>query len=92
MLLIASFVGKLIAAGAELIANQVVRLVKRRSRDTLPSVDVTVTEPPVPLTYKDVEHQRAQAAASVAASKAAEAEKRNATTVGPPKAGKLPKN
>lgn len=95
MLLIASIIGQLIATGAELLAKQLARLVTRR-RHSLPEVDVPVSEPPQPLTYKDVEHIRRQEAESIAASKRAAAAQppvdRNAITVGAPKAGKLPKN
>lgn len=47
-------------------------------------------EPPMPLTHQAVEHQRAQMTASIAASKAAEAERRKAITARPAARGKLP--
>lgn len=69
----------------------IVRLVRGKQRESLPEVDVHVTEPPHPR-FTDLEHQRAQERSSIAASKADEA-KRSATTARPPrpKPGTLPK-
>jgi hypothetical protein len=80
-----------IAAGTAAVEG-LVNLVRGKRRDSLPEVDVTVSEPPHP-GFKDIEHQRAQERASILASKAAEASAaRNATTARPPrrKSGRLP--
>lgn len=80
-----------IAAGTAAV-EALVGLIRGRRRDTLPEVDVHVSEPPHP-TFKDVEHRRAQERASILASKAAEdSAKRTATTARPPskKSGSLP--
>lgn len=79
-----------LAAGRGIV-EALVRLVRREQRESLPEVDVHVTEPPHPR-FTDLEHQRAQERSSIAASKADEA-KRSATTTRPPrrKPGTLPR-
>ena len=89
MLLIAKVIGQALVAVGEFAVEQLVGLVRRAtrkgSRDSLPEVDVAVSEPPQPLTFKDVERIRAQERASIEASKAA---MRSAAT---PKPDTLPK-
>lgn len=95
MLLIAKVIGNLIVAGLEILGEQALRLINRhrRRRESLPEVDVRVSDPPQPLTHQAIEHQRAQMNASIAASKKAERAPtvdRNAPTVPPSKPDKLP--
>lgn len=88
-----AFVKQLAIAAGTAAVEAIVGLIRGKPRDTLPSVDVTVSEPPHP-GFVDIEHQRAQERASIALSKAAaESAKRNATTPRPPprKSGTLPK-
>jgi len=65
----------LAVAGGTAAVEAIVGLIRGKPRDTLPSVDVTVSEPPHP-GFVDIEHQRAQERASIALSKAAEARAR----------------
>jgi hypothetical protein len=69
-----------VAAGTAAV-EAIVNLVRGKRRDSLPEVDVTVSEPPHP-GFKDIEHQRAQERASIALSKAAEATSRAVLTGG----------
>jgi hypothetical protein len=67
-------VGVLLQLGSFAIDGvvRIIKAVRGKSRDSLPEVDVTVTEPPHPR-FTDIEAVRAQERASIAASKAAEA-------------------
>ena len=86
--MLVSLLKELAIAAGTAAARQLVKIVRRKADDGW--VDVTVTEPPPqPLTWKDVEHIRAQERASIEASKRAAVD-RKATTVRPGKPDKLP--
>lgn len=92
---------ELIVAGAKALIDEIAKRFRRKPRDGW--VDVKVSDPPAPLSYKDVAHQQAQIAsatephdpalcprcqAGVCSGRGRLPVDRNATTARPPKRAK----
>ena len=104
---IGTLLKELAAAGARAAVDAIVGLVRGKARRTLPSIDVHVSDPPQPLTFKDVQHQQDQIRSATEPHDPALCDRcaegvcsgfgppvnRNASTVRPgrPKPGRLPR-
>jgi hypothetical protein len=83
-----SIIKELLIAGGTAAAKAIVRALRGKAEDGW--VDVKVTDPPQPLSHKDVEHQQRQIADATSHG-TVQGPDRNATTVRPgrPKPGTL---